>query len=348
VLWGKRIFLTSGEEESGKRLLLCLQAGDGKELWRREFPGERHGKHADNSFASATPAVDDRHVYICWGTPKEYIILAVDHEGKDVWRVDLGPFKGGHGFGASVIVHDGLVVVPNDQDGQSSLLGLERESGKVRWKVPRKSKSTYSTPCVFQPQGRRAELIFTNYEHGVTSVDPKSGKTNWESDIFSKGHIESSIASPVVAGDLVLATSGWLGVKKEVIALRPDASGKGAKPAVVFRIERAAPLVPTPLIKDDLLFLWSDEGMVTCASATTGELHWRERVPGSYYGSPVCAGKHLYCISRDGEVVVLAAARQFEQVARIPLGEGSHCTPAIAGGRMYLRTFSHLISVGGK
>jgi outer membrane protein assembly factor BamB len=347
VLWGDRLFLTSGEEATGKRIVIGLRASDGSQRWLREIPGQRHRKHADNSFASATPAVDDRHVYTYWGTPTETIVLALDHDGKDVWRADLGPFKGGHGFGASPIVYDDLVIVPNDQDGQSSLVALDRATGKVRWQVPRKSRTTYTTPCVFQPPGRPAELIFTNYEHGISSINPKTGKPNWESDIFSKGHIETSISSPVVAGDLVIGTSGWLGVKKEVIAVRPDRTDAG-KPEVVYRIERGAPLVPSPLVKDDLLFLWNDDGMVTCANAATGEVLWRERVPGSYYGSPVCAGRHLYCISREGDVLVLAAAKRFEQLARIPLGEGSHSTPAIAGGRMYLRSFTQLIAIGGK
>jgi outer membrane protein assembly factor BamB len=346
VLWGDRLFVTCGEEETGKRIALCLRAADGKQLWARDFPGERHRKHADNSFASATPAVDDRHVYLYWGSPASVLVVALDHDGKEVWRTDLGTFKGGHGFGASLIVHDDLVVVPNDQDGGPSLLALDRLTGQPRWKVPRKSKTSYSTPCVFQPKGRPAELIFTNYEHGVTSLDPKTGKINWETDIFSKGHIESAIASPVVTDDLVIATCGWLGVRKEVIAVRPPA--RDGKPETVYQLDRTAPLVVTPLITDGLLFLWSDEGMVTCAEAATGKVHWRERVTGDYYGSPVCAGKHLYCISREGEVVVLAAARKFELIARIPLGEGSHSTPAIADGRMYLRTFSQLFSVGGK
>jgi len=47
-----------------------------------------------------------------------------------------------------------------------------------------------------------------------------------------------------------------------------------------------------------------------------------------------------------GETLVLAAKPGFELLARNPLGEGSHSTPAIAGGAMYLRTFSHLISIG--
>ena len=88
--------------------------------------------------------------------------------------------------------------------------------------------------------------------------------------------------------------------------------------------------------------------MVTCASSATGEVFWRECVPGTYYSSPVCVGETLYCPSREGEVVLLAAARKFDLIARNPLPEGTHATPAIANGTMYLRTFSRLISVGGK
>ena len=348
VLWGERIFIAAGEEETGKRLVCCLRAQDGSKVWQREFAGEKHGKHTDNSFASATPAVDERHVYVCWGTPKEFIVLALDHDGKEIWRTDLGPFRSGHGFGASPIVHDDLVVVPNDQDGKGTLLALDRKTGDLRWKVPRKSQTaTFSTPCVFQPKGGLAQLIFTSWDHGITSIDPKTGRVNWEGDIFSKGHIETSIASPIVAGDLVLGTSGWLGVKMEVVAIRPGADQKKS-PSEAYRLVRSAPLVCTPVVKDDLLFIWSDNGVVTCANVESGEVYWRERVPGSYYGSPVVVGKCVYCISREGDVIVLAASKKFELLARNRLGEGSHSTPAVAGGAMYLRTYSQLISVGGK
>jgi outer membrane protein assembly factor BamB len=342
VVWGERVFVTSGDEETGTRTILCLRASDGERLWLREFPAVRHGKHQDNSFASATPAVDERHVYVCWGSPKEYLVVALDHNGKEAWRTDLGGFRSGHGFGPSPIVHDDILVVPNDQDAQSSLFGLDWATGKVRWKVPRKSKSSYATPCAFQPRGRSAELIFTSYEHGISSIDPKTGRVNWELDVFDKRHVETPISSPIVAGDLVLGTCGWLGVRQEVVAIRPSAEAARE----IYRIDRSAPLCTTPLVHGGLLFLWSDSGMVTCADVRTGEVHWRERVRGSYYSSPVCVENRLYSVSRDGEVVVLAAAKRFELLARHSLGEGSHSTPAIAAGHIYFRTFSHLISLG--
>jgi outer membrane protein assembly factor BamB len=348
VLWGERLFITCAEEQTGKRMLLCLRADNGERLWTRELAGEKHGKHQDNSFASATPAVDERRVYVCWGGPKEYLVVAVDHAGNEVWRTELGSFSSGHGFGPSPIVHDGLVIVPCDQDGgNSALFALDCTSGKIAWKVPRRSKATYTTPCVYQPKGRLAELIFTSYEHGVTSIDPKTGKLSWELDVFNKSHIETGIGSPVVAGDLVFATCGWLGVRQEVVAVQLPGEGE-TRAREVFRLDRSAPLCTTPLVKGDLLFLWSDGGVVTCANRGTGDVHWRERVPGSYYGSPVCVGDYLYGPSREGEVVVLAASLKYELAASNPLPEGTHSSPAVANGRMYLRTFSHLVSIGGK
>ena len=105
--------------------------------------------------------------------------------------------------------------------------------------------------------------------------------------------------------------------------------------------------MPTPLEKDGRLFLWGDDGIVTCLRSEKGEVVWTERVGGSFYGSPVWVDGRLYAIARSGEVVVVAAADTFEVLARVPLGEASHATPAVAAGVMYLRTTSKLFSLGG-
>jgi outer membrane protein assembly factor BamB len=347
VLWGTRLFVTSGDEGTGERIVLCVDTDDSRCLWTREFPAARHGKHDLNSFASSTPAVDQHRLYISWATPDEYIVLALDHDGHEIWRVDLGPSRVAHGFGASPIVYDDLVVVPNDQEGTSSLVALDSATGAIRWKLPRQGKSSYITPCVFRPDGGAAQLIITNWVHGITSINPKTGEKNWELDIFEKSHPESAIGSPIVAGDLVLGTCGWLGVRKEVVAIRPSSVARGKDAAEVYRIDRAAPLCTTPLVCDDLLFLWSDDGIVTCADVRSGNVHWRERVGGTFYSSPICVNNRLYGISADGDMVVLAAAKKFARLARFPLGEGSHSTPAVANGTMFIRTFSQLFSIGG-
>ena len=87
--------------------------------------------------------------------------------------------------------------------------------------------------------------------------------------------------------------------------------------------------------------------MVTCMDVPTGKVYWRERIGGEHLGSPVRAGNRLYCISRAGEMIVLAAARQSELPGRSKLGDRSNSAPAIAGSVMYLRTVSHLRELDG-
>jgi outer membrane protein assembly factor BamB len=103
----------------------------------------------------------------------------------------------------------------------------------------------------------------------------------------------------------------------------------------------------TPLVVGDLVFFWSDQGIVTCVDAASGDVHWQQRVGGSFYSSPVCAAGAVYNISTSGEVVVLAAAARSEELARNQLDEASHATPAIADGSMYVRTFTQLLSIRG-
>jgi outer membrane protein assembly factor BamB len=343
VLWGDLLFLTSGDESTGQRSLHCFDARTGAQLWTQEYEGGKHGKHELNSFASPTPTVDGERVYHCFATPQSLLVFAVTHEGKEIWRRYLGPFQSGHGYGASPILVDGLLIVPKEQAGQSSLAALDAASGAIRWQTPRDSQVHFYTPCVYEREGRKT-LVFTNWEQGITGVDPQTGETAWAADVFDKSHIESSIGSPVIAGDLVLGICGWLGHGNEVIAVRPPA-GNQAKAEQVFRLVRGAPLCTTPLVKNDLLFLWSDNGIVTCADATTGKTHWQKRVGGTYYSSPIAAGQYVYNISTEGEAIVLAASQEFQVAARNHLDEGSHATMAVAGNVMYVRTFSRLYAI---
>jgi outer membrane protein assembly factor BamB len=349
VLWGDKMFLTSAFEDTATRLVVCLRAGDGKILWQHKYASSLHTKHKFNSFASSTPCLDDERVYCCWSTPEEYTLLALDHEGNEIWHTNLGPYVSQHSCGVSPVVYGDLVILGNDQgdenhQGVSSLLAVDRRTGDVRWKLDRRTATVaYSTPCVYQPQGGAPELIFNSESHGITSVDPASGRVNWEIDVFSK----RSVSSPVIAAGLIFGSCGSGGGGNYVVAVRPPA-GKGSAPEIAYKVETSAPYVPTPVALGDLVFLWSDNGIVTCLRAATGDTVWQKRVGGNYHGSPVCVGGKLYCIREDGEVTVVAAADEFKLLGRNPLGEESRSTPAVADGRMYLRSYSHLVSVGGK
>lgn len=343
VVWGGRLFVTSGDESTGARSVQGLAADSGDVVWTRTFPAAPHTTHQLNSLASATPALDGDRVYVAWGTPERIDVVALTHAGDVAWQADLGPYAAGHGFGQSLCLHDGLVILPVERGEGSYRIALRSDSGEVAWKVDCESGLHYATPCVRRGVGGD-ELIFVNWEQGIAGVDPQTGRTIWSADVFDKGHWEASIASPVLWEDLVIGVAGYLGHGYEAIAVDPSRD----EDRVIWKLDRGAPLCTTPLVVGDLIYFWADNGVVTCAEARTGAVQWRERVGGDFYASPVCAGNAVYNISREGEMVVLAADRRFELLARNPLGETSHATPAVVGDRMYVRTLTQILCVGAR
>jgi outer membrane protein assembly factor BamB len=348
VIWEDRLYITSTIEEEARLIILCLSTADGSVLWSTSVNCKPHPKYKANIDASTTPALDTDRLYAAWATPDEHVVIALDRrQGKELWRRDLGPYVAEDGFGASPVLAGDVLVVANDQDegGTSSYLGLDRATGQIRWKVDRTSKkASFSTPCLFQPEGGRAQVILTSCAHGITSLDPASGRKNWELPVFDV----RATGSPLIAGAMIFATNGAGTSGKYLVAARPGIPEQGVPPEELYRIKEAVPYVPTPVARWPLVFLWSDRGVATCIDGPTGKVHWRERVGGEYLCSPVCVGQAIYGNAKNGEMVVLAAADKYEVLARIDLGEPTNSTPAVADGVMYLRTLSHLMALGGK
>ena len=216
VVWGDKVFVTSCDEAENLQIVWCLDAHNGATLWSREFPCAEYQKHEFNSFASSTPTVDAQHVYIFWIAPEEYTVLALDHSGAEAWRVSLGAYRASHGLAGSPILCAGHVIVPNDQDGESSVAALDRMTGQERWKLPRQSGATYATPCLSFLSDDRSELIFTSQAHGITAVDPTSGKSNWELDVFTSDVVASS---PATMDDLIVGGCGGIGAREESVVI---------------------------------------------------------------------------------------------------------------------------------
>jgi outer membrane protein assembly factor BamB len=358
VLWGRKLFLTSAEETQGKRHLLCLDAADGRTLWTRTYDFAKYAHHQFNSFAASTPAVDAERVYILWTEPAKVSLHALDHNGREVWMRELGSFRTVQGAGASPIVVGDVVIVAHDQESrepdpatgappESFWIGLDCKTGAVRWKTPYPSSpsAAYGTPILYQPEGSPPEVIFSSIAHGITSLDPRTGERNWSlAAIFT----ERPVASPVLSHGLLFQTVGSGGGEKQLVVVRPGSKAPRRAAEVAYRMPRDISYVPTPVAYGDHVFFLGDGGVMTIVKAATGEQVAKGRVGGTFFGSPVCVNGKLYAMDAKGDLVVVEASERMTVLGRSPLGEGSHATPAIAGGVMYLRTMSHLISVGGR
>ncbi len=353
VVWADKVFITSGDQKTDHGFLLALRVSDGKILWQKQYSLTPYRPNPRNSYATATPVVDADHVYALWPTPKETILVALDHNGGEIWKRTFGGVHCQHGAGSSPIVFNDIVVFTHEhedssKDAQSAWIAIDRKTGQTRWKLDRKTspKTSYSTPCIYSPPTGERQLIFTSLAHGMTGVDPNTGTVVWE---LSSAFISRVVSSPVIAGELLIGTCGDFSSGKRLIAIRPSATDKTAESTEAYKIDDSSmPYVPTSLAQAGLLFTFHDRGYVSCLRSATGELLWREKPAGTFFGSPVCVDDKLYCITTNGDVVVIKATPNYELLAVNPLGEKSHSSPAVAGGRMYHRTSSHLISIGPK
>jgi outer membrane protein assembly factor BamB len=347
VFWGEKIFVASAEPESGLRHVTCLSTKTGETLWDRTYPLEKHGKHALNSFASGSPTVDADRVYALLSDTKSTLLVALDHDGKEAWKVELGPFSEDHGHGTSPIVFGEFVLVGHENEGPSYLAAYNRNTGEQVWKTARSSgRTSFSTPMIFTPPQGTPQVIFNSNEHGIAAVDLATGEPVWQALVFDK----RTVSSPVEAGGNILGTSGSGGGGNILAAVNPGGRGDVTRSHLTYRIDRSSdvPYVPTPVAKDELLFLWTEKGVVLCCDAKSGEVVWKERVRGTCWASPIIIGDRLFNITTDGEVIVLSATNTFAELARNPVLEGSHTTLAVHDGVLYARTFGHLVSVGGK
>lgn len=344
VIWDGKLFVTSGDPKTGEQILLAFDAKSGEPLWEKRVPSHTYSMHTDNSYATSTPAVDADHLYVLWFDGEQVTLAAFTHDGVEVWRRQVGSLHENHGFATSPIVAGDTVVVANETNdaARSSVIGVDRMSGEVRWTVPRGAgKTSFATPLVIH-EGERELVVMSSMGSGVTAYDPATGGIVWQ--VLESGLPDRCVSSPIEAAGLIMVSCGSGNNGVELIALKPNPEGE--PPTEAYRLREGVPNIPTPVVSGDLLFIWHDRGTVACLDAKTGEQIWRKRVSGMFHSSPVRIGDRIFGLSKEGDVVVLAASKEYELLGRSSLGERCQATPAVADGRIYYRTESSLICLG--
>lgn len=342
IIWNDQLYVTSSDGEQPDSLLLCLNKETGKELWSLQFEASDRKLHQFNTFASATPAVDEHHVYIAWSDAARFQIAAVDHQGKGIWQRNLGRHRTQHGGGISPIVFEDKIFIGNDCRSPSAIYALDRMTGETIWSVDRpwdpKGKTSYSTPLLYYGTDGESQIIFNSAASGMTAVDPNTGETLWQvPDLFPK----RTIGSPILASGLIIASCGDGNNGHWLAAVRPP-SKPGEDAEVVYKIRKSAPYVPTPVAKGDQLFLVSDGGIATCIDAPTGNEIWKGNLRDTFFSSPIRIDDRIFAVSRRADVVTFKVDDSFEILGRTLINQPTHATPIVDNERLYLRTVSHL------
>jgi outer membrane protein assembly factor BamB len=204
------------------------------------------------------------------------------------------------------------------------------------------SPTCWATPLIVKYQG--GSQIIMNGQTCARSYDLETGKELWR----CAGQTERPVASAVSMGDLVVVGSGFRGSYMGAFRLDGRGNLEGTK-SVVWELDRDTPDIASPLLSNGRVYFYKGKsGMLTCADAKTGKLHYEvERISGinSTYASPIAANGHVYLTGRSGKTVVIKDSNKLEVVATNSLGEGIDATPAPVDNELFIRGERHLFCI---
>lgn len=384
VVWGDYLYITSASSVDGNRSveigqtgavdsiaddsvydfrLYCLEKKTGQIVWQRNCKtatpmGKRHSK---SSHANPTVATDGHHVVAWFGSEGLYVY---DASGQLIWSRDLGVLDSGWfydasyqwGFGSSPVIFGDSLFLQCDIQKGSFLVCLNLKTGQERWRMAREEIPTWSTPVVHSFGD--LPMLITHGTRAARGYDARDGKLLW----WLKDHSEIVVPTPSVAHDLIYLASGYAPIQP-IIAVRPEARGElqlpgrtpkeggqavSSDPGIAWSHQRGGPYMPTPIVYGDFLYACSNNGVVTCYRAKTGEQIYKKRLNAeiqSFTASPVAADGRLYFTAEDGCVLVVKAGGVFELISKNLGGTKVLATPAISDGMFFLRTTEELIAV---
>jgi len=416
VLTRDRIFVTAHDKD--KLYVIGLDRQTGKILWQREVPRAHAGRLQNvNGPASPSPVTDGSNVYVFF---QDFGMLSYDANGKERWKLPLGPFNMFYGFGASPILVDDKVILPVDQDNPASyLIAVDKNTGKLRWKVERPVViSGYSTPIVYQPKqgakqiiipesfqlsaysvadGKRVwwvrglacemksiashddEYLYINgwgfpqnqpgkqvptisWEEGLAAYDKDKDRLITKAEISGAGgttQMDKLLVAAFEAFDMnrdeKLNDKDWevframMASENGLLAIKMGGQGDQTANAIRWRYTKPVPQVPSTLLYQKVLYMINDSGILISFDPVTGNVIKQGRLHGAidkYFSSPVAADDKVFLIGQGGQVSVLKAAGEWEVLAVNELDDECYATPAIADGRIYIRTRSALYSFG--
>lgn len=323
--------------------LLCLDAANGREIWRRELFRQTAGApiHKKNSHASPTPVIQGDRLFVHFGP---HGTACVTLAGDTVWKRSI-PYSPTHGNGGSPALAGDTLVICCDGSDEQFVVGLDTSSGEDRWRTPRDTSPakgfSFATPLVVDVAG--ATQVVCPGSDAVFAYDPATGAERWRVD-YPGGY--SVTPRPVFGCGLVYVSSGY--DKPVLYAIDPSGRGNVTESHVRWRMDRGAPLTPSVVVVGDDLYCVADNGVATCLDARSGVEHWRERLGGNFSASPLHAGGIVYFQDESGTAILVKAAKTFEELGRSTIGDGERTLASygVVGKSLLIRSESALYRVG--
>jgi outer membrane protein assembly factor BamB len=365
-----------GDEE----IVESFDAGTGQPGWRHAYPSRFQDPYGYNNGPRCSPLLTSNRVFTFGAEGR---LLAVERAtGRALWQRETGREfevpEAFFGVGSTPLLEAGRLIVMVGGQPNSGVVAFDPESGRtlwenvgetnwagqpmrgwpgeptVRWQRADKQAS-YASPVAATIHGQRHLLCLTR--QGLVSLDPTHGAIRFSFWFRARVNESVNAANPVVHDDLILITAAYYRVGSVLLRVRPDGAGVDE----VWRSTSMEAHWSTPLLIDGRLYGFSGrnepDAVFRCVDFRSGRILWErdERWPPHSTRQPGVFGRGSL-IHADGRLVALGeggllgmfrpSATACEELGRwqVPaLGYPCWAAPALAGGRLYLRSENRLV-----
>ena len=352
IIWGNHIFLNiAGADDN--LYLWCVDKTKGSVEWKKLITGGNYKINKQN-MSSPSPVTDGGNVFVMTGVG---VLKSFDFSGAEQWvrdiQKDYGKFGLNWGYANSPLLYEDSLYIQVTHGMKtrdpSYILRIDKKTGKTLWRVERpvqairESPDSYSTPQLLKYPDR-AEIVVLGGDC-VTGHDPETGKEIWRGNGLNPTNDPNfrTIASVVTFADIIYAPTR----ERPLIAFRAGGKGDITESHKLWSFNNG-PDVPTPVTDGKYFYSVNDRGITWCLDARTGKEIWgAKRIKlATYSSSPVLADGKIYITNEEGLTTVLKAGDRFEVLAENDLADYTLSSPAISGGRIFIRTTQFLYAIG--
>lgn len=334
IVIGDRVVLTcSGGDNQDQLYTVCVDANTGDKLWTQKFWATgRCFCHPLSANAAPTPTSDGKHIYVFFSSND---LACLDMNGNLVWyrglAVDYPKAGNDVGMASSPVVHDGVVVVQVECQGDSFAMGLNAENGTTIWTEQREKEAVWTSPLLLTSENATAMVVLQSTT-GFDVLDMKTGQNVFHQD----GRCSSISSSAVENGMLFVPIDGTT-----AYTISPDAKFEKA-----WNSSQIRPSAVSSVIHDGSVIALNGTGVITMFDAQDGSPGTKLRVssPRANWATPVVAGGHMYLFTQNGKAHVVKLGEKPEVVHEHNFGDEEVFlgSPAVADNAIFVRSDKYL------
>jgi outer membrane protein assembly factor BamB len=241
-----------------------------------------------------------------------------------------------------------------------AIIAINKTTGKLVWEdnsvTDRILHGQWSSPSVGKI-GDVVQVVHAQGDGWVRGYEALSGKKLWEFDSNPKDSVwpktrNELISTPVIFDNKVYVANGQDPEHGEGVGhlYCIDATKRGdiTQSGVVWHYDKIRRSISTGAIYDGMLFYPDFSGFLHCLDAKTGKVFWVHDMFAAVWGSPMVVDGKVYLGDEDGDVAILAAAREKKVIAEINMGSSVYCTPVPANGALFISNRNQLFALAEK